>query len=144
MTTVGANQLPGRSMTLAAAAAPSPPLSTASASCASSNGELLGAGERPDVGRVVGRVADPVGADDVDERGDERVPHRFVHVDPLGRAARLPAVVERAFGDRERGFLGVDVVAHVRRVLAAELELHPHEPVRGRAGDLAARSRTSR
>ena len=46
-----------------------------------------------------------------------------------------PAVVERAFGDRERGFVDVDVVAHVRRVLAAELELHADEPVGQAARD---------
>ena len=106
--------------------------------------ELLGARERADVGRVVVGIADAVRADDVDERGDERVADRLVHVDALDRAARLPAVVERAFGDRERGLLDVDVVADVRRVLAAELELHADEPVgRGRARP-AGRSRTSR
>src|SRR6185437_4378668 len=91
--------------------------------------------EWPDVGPFVAGIADPVGGHDVDQRGDERVPNGLVRVHPLGGTARLPTVVERALGDRERGFLDVDVVRHICRVLAAELELDAHEPLRGRAGD---------
>ncbi len=78
---------------------------------------------------LVVRVTRAVRADHVDERVDETVEDRVVHVHALDGRARLPAVVERALGHRERGGLDVDVVADVRAVLAAELELQPYQTI---------------
>jgi hypothetical protein len=53
----------------------------------------------------------------------------LVHVDALDRAAALAGVVHRAVGQRLGRSLGVGVLAHIGRVLAAQLELQLDELV---------------
>ena len=105
---------------------------------------LRGAGERADVGGVVHRVVDAICGNDIDDGVDDAIEDAVVYVHALDRAARLAAVVARAFGDREGGVVGVDVVAHVRRVLAAELQLQSQHAVGDRLPRRAGRSGTNR
>ena len=121
------------------------PWPRASATCASSTSSCGGARERADVGGLVGRIADREA-----RHGRRRTPRRrrrgsLVHVDALDRAAALAGVVERAVGQRLGRRLGdVDVVAHVDRVLAAELELqrdHARRPSLRRSSRRWRRSR---
>src|SRR5206468_2757587 len=53
---------------------------------------LLG-GQRPDVGRLVHRVADHQAGHLLDERGGEGVVHLLVHDEALGRDTGLPVVL---------------------------------------------------
>ena len=105
--------------------------------------------QRPDLGRVVGRVADLDLAGRLDEQLDDPVVDRALDEDPAPGAAVLAAVVE----DRVRRLAGealeVGVGEDDVRALAAELEadlLHvvggqPHDLLAGRRlageGDLA-------
>jgi len=62
-----------------------------------------------------------------------------VHVDALDGAAALPGVVEGAVRNRGRRRGRIHVVAHVGRVLAAQLELRLHKARRHRGRHLDAR-----
>ena len=105
------------------------PRCAASAICAASTSSCARRASGPR--SVVSSVGAPtrVALHHLGEHVDEPVPDVSVHVHPLGRAARLPGVVERAFGDVDRHPFDVDVVADVRGVLAAELQLHADELV---------------
>ena len=60
-------------------------------------------------------ITDAVAAHDFDERRRRTGPrYCVVHIDAFGRAARLPGVVERTFGDIDGGTFDVDVVARRR------------------------------
>ena len=95
--------------------------------------------QRTDIRALGHRVADLESLDLGDECIDELLMHILVHVDPLDRAARLPGVVHRAVRQRGRGHLDVDVVAHIDRILAAQLELQLDHLARHRARDRLAR-----
>ena len=101
---------------------------------------LLGADERPDLGRLVGRVADLDGAGRLGEQLDDPLVDRALDEDPAPGAAVLPGVVEDAVRRFLRELLEVGVGEHDVRALAAELErdlLHvaggqPHDLLAGR------------
>ena len=120
------------------------PAATASAIWARTPSAALRGDHRADRRGLVERVAEHVAAGGLDEAVDELVVHVGVHVDPLDRAARLARVEERTvdvLADRVRE---VAVGAHVRRILAAELEPGADEPLAGAALDACGRRRPSR
>jgi hypothetical protein len=95
--------------------------------------------ERPEVGRLVHRIAAPVALHGGDESIHETVVDALVHVDAFHRAAALPRVVHRAIGEGFRGGLDVGVLADVDRVLAAQFELQLHHARRTGRGNPRAR-----
>ena len=79
------------------------------------------------------RIAEHVLARELDEAVDERVVDALVHVDALHPAARLAGVEVRAVDEVLDGVREIGVVAHVRRIAAAELEPDADEARGGRA-----------
>ena len=101
---------------------------------------LLGADERPDLGRLVGRIADLDLAGRLGEQLDDPLVGRALDEDPAPGAAVLAGVVEDAVRRLRGELLEVRVGEHDVRALAAELErdlLHvarrqPHDLLAGR------------
>src|SRR5918997_5230671 len=93
----------------------------------------------PDVRLGVHRVADVERLRELLRSLDEVVRHLLVHVEALRRGADLPGVqARRPYGALGR-YLHVHIVADDEGVLAAELEVRPHQALRGGNADLAAR-----
>ena len=86
--------------------------------------ELGGGGpdQRPKRGRRIGRIVQPVAAGELHQTIDEAVVDVAVRVDALDRAAGLAAVEERAVGEVLDRVLEIGIRAHVRGILAAELQ----------------------
>ena len=89
--------------------------------------------QRPERGRGVERVAEPVLPHLRDEGLHEAVVHRAVYVDALDPAARLARVEEGAVHQVLDGVRERRVGAHVGGVLAAELEARRDEALGRRA-----------
>ena len=86
--------------------------------------ELGGGGpdQRPERGRGIGRIVQPIAAGELRQTIDEAVVDVAMHVDALDRAAGLAAVEERAVGEVLDRVLEIGIGSHVRGVLAAELQ----------------------
>ena len=114
----------------------SAPASTARSTMPATRLALRRGDHGPDLGGLVGRVADGQRRDGRAEPGDEVV----VDARPGDHAARGGAVLARVVVRRSRPACSttsveVGVVEHDDRCLAAELEVHPLERVGGVAGD---------
>ena len=135
-TTVGSNQLPGRSMRAPPVddlRAPLPPRRRVARRAR----RAARPRQRPDVGRRRRWVADPVRAATTSTNASTK-PSQIASC-TYTRSVALhdwPAVVERTLGDGERGALDIHVVAHVRR-----RPCRPARAARGRSRSAAAAQR---
>ena len=86
--------------------------------------ELGGGGpdQRPEGGRGIGRIIQPIAAGELHQTIDEAVVDVAVHVDALDRAAGLAAVEECAVGEVLDRVLEIGIGSDVRGVLAAQLQ----------------------
>jgi hypothetical protein len=102
-----------------------------------------GAHHRPEIGRLVGGIAEFVGLGEIDEAIDEFGVEGLVHVDALDPAAGL-ARIEEGTIDQILDRMGeIGIRAHVSRVLPAEFEPGADEALADGALDrLAAIDRT--
>ena len=98
---------------------------------------LAGRDQRAHLGRLVERVADLDRLDRLLERLHERVERRALDEDARARAAVLPGVAEHCRRRGGGGGLDVGVGEHDVGGLAAELERHALDRLRGARGDRA-------
>ena len=96
---------------------------------------LAGRDQRAHLGRLVERVADLDRLDRLLERLHERVERRALDEDARARAAVLAGVAEHRARRGRRGGLDVGVGEHDVGGLAAQLERHALDRLRGARGD---------
>ena len=106
--------------------------------------ELLGAVDGPDVGVLVERVAESQRGEAALEAVEQFVRDRLLHQQPAAGAAHVALVEEDAVDDALDRLVERGVVEHDVGRLAAQLERDLLAGAGHRAGDLAARPRSSR